>query len=100
MSVCGKMPGLQTGEEEEFKDDLQRSWGSVASSVIVTLPRGGVRLILANLPGVSYKSAPRRFRETRSTSKECSHRINVPRSSIPDINLLAAVAKSWYVENE
>jgi hypothetical protein len=75
-------------------------WGSVASSVIVTLPRGGVRLILANLPGVSYKSAPRRFRETRSTSKECSHRINVPRSSIPDINLLAAVAKSWYVENE
>jgi hypothetical protein len=100
MSVCGKLPGLQTGEAEEFEDDLQRSWGSVASSVIVTLPRGGVRLILANLPGVSYKSAPRRFRETRSTSKECSHRINVSRSSIPDINLLAAVAKSWYVEKE
>jgi hypothetical protein len=100
MSVCGKMPRLQTGKEDEFEDDLQCSWGSVASSVIVTLPRGGVRLILANLPGVSYKSAPRRFRETRSTSKECSHRINVPRSSIPDINLLAGVAKSWYVENE
>jgi hypothetical protein len=100
MSVCGKMPTLQTGKEVEFEDHLQHRWGSVASSVIVTLPRGGVRLILANLPGVSYKSAPRRFRETRSTSKECSHRINVPRSSIPDINLLAAVAKSWYVENE
>jgi hypothetical protein len=28
---------------------------------------GGVHLILANLPGVSYESAPRRFRETRST---------------------------------
>src|SRR5580693_2240554 len=27
----------------------------------------GVHLILANLPGVSYESAPRRFRETRST---------------------------------
>jgi hypothetical protein len=26
-----------------------------------------VHLILANLPGVSYESAPRRFRETRST---------------------------------
>jgi hypothetical protein len=32
---------LQTGKEEEFEDDLQRSWGSVASTVIVTLPRGG-----------------------------------------------------------
>jgi len=41
MSVCGKLPGLQTGEAEEFEDDLQRSWGSVASTVIVTLPRGG-----------------------------------------------------------
>jgi hypothetical protein len=35
----------------------------------VALLRGkeGVRLILANLPDVSYESAPRRFRETRST---------------------------------
>ncbi len=38
-------------------------------SVSVTLLRveEGVHLIQANLPGVSYKSAPRRFRETRST---------------------------------
>jgi hypothetical protein len=100
MSVCGKLPALQTDREVEFEGDLHHSWGSVASSVIVTLPRGGVRLILANLPGVSYKSAPRRFRETRSTSKECSHRVLVSRSSIRHINLLAAVAKSWYVENE
>jgi hypothetical protein len=38
-------------------------------SVSVTLPRceEGVHLILANLPGVSYESAPSRFRETRGT---------------------------------
>ena len=43
--------------------------GSATDLVSAALHRGkeGVRLILANLPGVSYKSAPRRFRETRST---------------------------------
>lgn len=43
--------------------------GSVTDSVSVTLLRGeeAVHLMLANLPGVSYESAPRRFRETRST---------------------------------
>jgi len=41
MLVCGKMPTLQAGREDEFEDDLHHSWGSVASSVIVTLPRGG-----------------------------------------------------------
>src|SRR5580704_13006965 len=42
---------------------------SATDRVSVTLLRGcgGVHLILANLPGVSYNSAPRRFRETRTT---------------------------------
>jgi hypothetical protein len=40
---------------------------SVTDWASVTFLRGGVHLILANLPGVSYESAPRRFRETRST---------------------------------
>lgn len=35
--------------------------------MFVTLLRGGMHLILANPPGVSYKSVPRKFRETRST---------------------------------
>jgi len=41
--------------------------------VSVTLRRGeeGVHLMLANLPGVSYESAPKRFRETRSTILDC-----------------------------
>jgi hypothetical protein len=41
----------------------------VTDSVSGTLLRGeeAVHLMLANLPGVSYESAPRRFRETRST---------------------------------
>src|SRR6266850_2892942 len=34
------------------------------------------------LPGVSYKSAPKRFRETRSTWKASSHRVIASRSSI------------------
>jgi len=43
--------------------------GSATDSVSVALLRAneGVHLMLANLPGVSYKSASRRFRETRST---------------------------------
>jgi hypothetical protein len=45
-------------------DEEERSATDWAS---LTLLRGGVHLILANLPGVSYESAPRRFRETRST---------------------------------
>ncbi len=35
--------------------------------MFVTLLRGGMHLILANPPGVSYKSVPGKFRETRST---------------------------------
>jgi hypothetical protein len=38
--------------------------------MFVTLLRGGMHLILANPPGVSYKSAPRKFRETRSTIED------------------------------
>jgi hypothetical protein len=30
-----------------------------------------VHLMLANLPDVSYESAPKRFRETRSTILDC-----------------------------
>ena len=47
--------------------------GSATDLVSVVLLRGkeGVRLILANLPSVSYESAPRRFRETRSTILDC-----------------------------
>ena len=43
--------------------------GGATDSVSVALPRDevGVHLMLANLPGVSYESASRRFRETRST---------------------------------
>jgi hypothetical protein len=44
-----------------------RRWGSVTNSMSVTLLRGGMHLILANPPSDSYKSAPRKFRETRST---------------------------------
>jgi hypothetical protein len=48
------------GEEEK---EARRTPASV------TLFRGeeGVHLILANLPGFSYESAPRRLRESRST---------------------------------
>jgi hypothetical protein len=67
-----------------------RGWRSVTNSMLVTLLRGGMHLILANLPGFSYKSAPRKFRETRSTWKESSHRVITSRSSIPHINFLAA----------
>ena len=44
-------------------------YGSATDLVSVTLLRGeeGVHLMLANLPGVSYESAPRQFRETRIT---------------------------------
>jgi hypothetical protein len=68
----------------------------VANSVFVTLLRGeeGVHLILANLSGVSYKSAPGRFREIRSTVEEFSRRVVAVRSSIEHINFLAGAAKS------
>src|ERR1700675_2649513 len=44
-----------------------RRWKSATDSNRRRAFQGGVHLILANPPGVSYKSAPRRFRETRST---------------------------------
>src|SRR5580704_6018034 len=44
-----------------------RRWKSATDSNRRRAFQGGVHLILANPPGVSYKSEPRRFRETRST---------------------------------
>jgi hypothetical protein len=43
--------------------------------VSATLLRGEerVHLMLANLPGVSYERAPKRFRETRSTILDWQH---------------------------
>jgi len=43
--------------------------GSTTDTLSVALLRAkeGVPLMLANFPGVGYESAPRRFRETRST---------------------------------
>src|SRR5208282_290830 len=49
-----------------------RGWKSATDSKRRRAFRGceRVHLILANPPGVSYKSAPRGFRETRSTRKD------------------------------
>jgi hypothetical protein len=56
-------------EEEGNRGIPRQKARSAADRVPVALLRGygGEHLVQANLPGVSYESAPRRFRETRST---------------------------------
>jgi len=44
-----------------------RGWRSVTNSMLVTLLRGGVHLILANPPWRQLQERAERFRETRST---------------------------------
>jgi hypothetical protein len=62
-----------------------RRWGSVASSLFVTLLRGGVHLILANPPWRQLQEHAQKIQGDKKHVEGCSHGVIVPRSSIQHI---------------